>query len=171
VVSHSSRWQNQGRLSTTPINFMEKNSKLSKMLGELTVYRLFLGSSILAMMVSVTMNCTRNNSKVDNHGIILGDSIVSDTCNACPIDSFSLKLGSGYRGNKISIDRPVAIQFFNQVRFADKYDNDKSYDTLMTMFNMKHTGDRNMIYGLRRSILLLHQGNQACVGKKFYPDC
>jgi len=101
-----------------------------------------------AVMVCVGTNCTRSGSNHINSDLRSNDVKLDDKCDACEADSFFIKPSSVINGDRILISQPVAIQFFNQVHLIKKYDHERSYDTLMRLFNMKHWSDRNVIYAL-----------------------
>lgn len=69
-------------------------------------------------------------------------------CNAFVIDSFFVKHSAQTEGSKLLIEQPVVLTFFNQAKMVDKYEVE-NYDSLKAFLNMKHSGDRNMIYMLK----------------------
>lgn len=111
-------------------------------------FRLLLALSMITVVVCVATNCTRSRSNHANSDLKSNDSKLDNECNACIADSFFIKPSSEIKGDRILINQSVAIQFFNQVHLIEKYDHQGSSDTLMRLFNMKHWGDRNVIYAL-----------------------
>jgi hypothetical protein len=109
-------------------------------------YRSLLVYSLIVIVFCAAVNCTHRESKRDNLESV--DASANDTCNVCNIHSFFVKLAYTSSGEKLLIDRPVAIKFFNQVRLADKYEIE-NYDTLMKLFKMKHSGDRGVLQALK----------------------
>lgn len=101
---------------------------------------------MLIFVVCVALNCTNRNAKLANLDStdISKELGINDTCSACPLDSFAVRQVSMSAAEKILIDRPTAIQFFNRVWLADRYDNQKSQDTLKKLF-----GNRSAVYNLR----------------------
>jgi hypothetical protein len=133
-------------LLTTNRNSVEKKNQITLQSASL-VHRLVVVPSIMVMVV--VLSCTRSESKRDNlESAISSDSSLNDKCNACSMESFFVKQASASDAEKLLIDGPVAIQFFNQVRLADKYEKE-NYDTLMKLLKMRHWSDRNVLYALK----------------------
>jgi len=109
---------------------------------------MLLALSMITILVCVGTNCTRGGSDHINSDLNSNDGKLDDKCDACAADSFLIKPSSVINGDRILISQSVAIQFFNQAHLVEKYDNKRSYDTLMRLFNMKHWSDRNVIYAL-----------------------
>ena len=116
------------------------------------------GLPIIVIGLSIAVNCTPRESKQDDlEHSLSGAPKISDTCKACSIDSFYVKRAFPDDGQKVLIDGPVAVQFFNQVRLADKYEVE-NYDTLMKLFKMKHTWDRSVISALKNQYFYFVEG-------------
>lgn len=112
------------------------------------IFRLLLALSMITVLVCVGTNCTRSGSNHINSDLKSNDDKLDDKCDACAADSFFIKPSSVINGDRVLISQSVAIQFFNRVHLLEKYDNKRSYDTLMRLFNMNHWSDRNVIYAL-----------------------
>lgn len=111
------------------------------------VFQLVLTFLLVLFVILLTTRCTRVASDDANHESCSRDN-VQDSCGVCFVDSFSVKASSKIGAGVTVITHPVAIQFFNQVRLADKYEK-SSYDTLMKLFKMKDADDRKVIYALK----------------------
>ena len=105
-------------------------------------FRILLKYLTFALILCVAVVCTHHKSVHDNLGS--QDSAISnDSCNVCAIDQFYVKRESASDAERIIIDEPVAVQFFNRIRLAEKYDNNEARDTLMEIF-----GNRDRIQDL-----------------------
>lgn len=99
--------------------------------------------SIVFIALSV-LGCSE---KKDGGQKLESKGVVRDTCSFCAIDSFRVKPCETEVVPKMVIDYPVAIEFFNQANFINKYQR-TNYDTVIKVLKMKHRGDRNQIYHL-----------------------
>lgn len=96
------------------------------------------------VLLSVATDCTHKDSKPDDLKSISPSPDTNSKCSSCLIDSFDVKQASQIQRQKVIINEPVAVQFFNQVRLGDKYQIE-NYDSLIKLFK----GDGEKIYDLK----------------------